>query len=62
MKIPERIVDGLIREVVSFDDPVRLCPRKRHYRCNISGLAAAVETRSSEQESLCDFCGPRESI
>ena len=34
MKILERIVDGLIRQVVSFDD---ISHRKRHYRCNLCG-------------------------
>ena len=47
MKILERIVDGLIRQVVSRL-PVWLCPRKRHYRCNLCGPAAAGEIPSSE--------------
>ena len=62
MKILERIVNGLIRQVVSIDVPVWLCPKKRHYRCNLCGLAAAGEIPSSEQEALYGLCGPRESI
>ena len=62
MEILERTFIGLISHGVSIDDPVRLCPRKRHYRCNTCGLAAAVEIPSSEQEALFDLCGPRESI
>ena len=59
MKILERIVDGLIKQVVSI---VRLCPRKRHYRCNLCGRTAAGEIPSSEQEALYGFRGPREGI
>ena len=55
-------VDGLIRQVVSIDDPVWLCPRKRYYRCNLCGPAAAGEIPSSEQEALYGLRGPRESI
>ena len=29
--------------------PVGLCPRKRHYRCSLCGLAKAGEMPSSEQ-------------
>ena len=42
--------------------PVWLCPRKRHYRCNLCGLTAAGEIPSSEQEALYGLRGPRESI
>ena len=62
MKILERIVDGLIRQVVSIALPVWLCPRKRHNRCNLCGTAAAGEIPSSEQEALYGLRGPRESI
>ena len=63
MKILERIVGGLIRQVVSIDDSqFWLCPRKRHYRCNLCGPAAAGEIPSSEQEALYGLRGPRESI
>ena len=63
MKILERIVDGLIRQVVCIGRlPVWLCPRKRHYRCNLCGPAAAGEIPSSEQEALYGLRGPRESI
>ena len=63
MKILERIVDGLIRQVVSIDDSqFGFCPRKRHYRCNLCGPAAAGEIPSSEQEALYGLRGPRESI
>ena len=44
MKILERIVDGLIRWVVSIDDSqFGFCPGKRHYRYNLCGRAAAGE-------------------
>ena len=63
IKILERIVDGLIRQVVSFKRlPVWPCHRKRHYRCNLCGPATAGETPSSEQEALYGLRGPRESI
>ena len=55
------IFDGLIRQVVSID-PLWLSPRKRHYRCNLCGPAAAGEIPSSEQEALYGLRGPRESI
>ena len=42
--------------------PVWLCPRKRHYRSNLCGPAAAGEIPSSEQEALYSLPGPRESI
>ena len=32
--------------------PVWLCPRKRHYRCNLCGPAAAGEIPRNEQEAL----------
>ena len=57
MKILERIVDGLIRQVVSIDDSVWLCPRQRHYRCNLCGPAAAGEISSNEQEALYGLRG-----
>ena len=64
MKILERIVDGLIRQVVSIGRPlpIWLCPRKRHYKCNLCGPTAAGEIPSSEQEALYGLRGPRESI
>ena len=61
MKIVERIVDGLIKQMVSIDDS-QFGPKKRHYRCNLCGQAASGEIPSSEQEALYGFRGPRESI
>ena len=49
MKILERIVDGLIRQIVSIDDfPVWLRPRQRHYRRNLCCQAAAREVSSCQ--------------
>ena len=42
--------------------PVWLCPRRRHYRCNLCGPAAAGTIPSSEQEALYGLLRPRESI
>ena len=54
MKILERIVDGLIRQVVSIETPSLALYQEevRHYRCNLCGPAAAGEIPSSEQEAL----------
>ena len=64
MKIIERIVDGLIRQVVSIDDSqfVFVLGRGTSYRCNLCGPAAAGEIPISEQEALYGLRGPRESI
>ena len=48
MKILERIVDGLIRQLVSIDDSVWLRPRQRHYRRNICCQAAAREVSNCQ--------------
>ena len=58
MKILERIVDGLIRQVVSIDDSLfGFVPGR-----GTTDAAAAGEIPSSEQEALYGLCGPRESI
>ena len=63
MKILERIVDGLIRQLVSIDDsPVWLRPRQRHYRCNLCCQAAAREVSSCQQETLHGFRRPGEGV
>ena len=55
MKILERIVDGLIRQVVSIDDSqFGFVPGR--------GTTAAGEIPSSEQEALYGLRGLRESI
>ena len=61
-KILERNADGLIRRMVSMMTPNWLCPRKKYYRCNLCGPAAAGEIPSSEHEALYGLRGPRESI
>ena len=58
MKILERIVDGLIRKVVSIDDS----QFGFVHRFNLCGPADAGEMPSSEQEALYGLRGPRESI
>ena len=55
MKILERIVDGLIRQVVSIDDSAQLCPRKRQYGCNLCGPAVACEIPSIKQQLYMAF-------
>ena len=38
--------------------PVELCPRKRHYRCNLCCVANAGEMPNSEQIDFCVLPGP----
>ena len=53
MKVLERIVDGLIRQLVSINDsPFGFVP----------GQAAASEVSSCQQETLHGFCRPGEGI
>ena len=54
-KVLERIVDGLIRQLVSR-------PRQRHNRCNLCCQAAAREVSSCQQETLHGFCRPGEGF
>ena len=42
--------------------PVWFCPRKRHYRCNLCGPAAARKIPSSEQDGLYGLSRPREAF
>ena len=58
MKILDRIVDGLIRQVVSIDDSqFGFVPGRALYRCNLCGPTAAGEIPSSEQEALYGLLG-----
>ena len=59
MKVLERIVDGLIRQVVSIDDSrVWLCPRQGPNKCNLCRQAAARKIYSCQQETLHGFRRP----
>ena len=60
MKIMERIVDGLIRQLVSF--PVWLCAWQSHYRRNLCCQAAAREVSSCQQETLHGFRRPGQGV
>ena len=63
MKILERIVDGLIRQVVSIDDSqFGFVPGRGTTDAIFCGPATAGEIPSSEQEALYGLRGPRESI
>ena len=46
IKILERTVDGLIRQLVNGRFPVLLRPRQKHYRRNLCCQAAAIEVSS----------------
>ena len=52
MKVLERILDGLIRQLVPIDDSKWLRPRQRQNRCNLCCKAAAREVFSCQQETL----------
>ena len=63
MKILERIVNGLIRQVVSIDDSqFGFFPGRGTTECNLCGPTAAGEIPGSEQAALYGLCGPREGI
>ena len=63
MKILKKIVDGLIRQVVSIgDSQFGFVPGRGNYRCNLCGPTAAGEIPSSEQEALYGLRGHREGI
>ena len=52
MKILKRIVDVLIRQVVSIDDSqFGFVPGRGIYRCNLCGPTAAGEIPGIEQEA-----------
>ena len=56
MKILERIVDGLTKQVMSIDDS------HLGFGRGTTDAAAAGEMPSSEQQALYGLRGPRESI
>ena len=61
MKILERIVDGLIRQLVSINDSqFGLVPGI--YRCNLCCQAAAREVSSCQQETVHGFRRPGEGV
>ena len=59
MKIIERIVDGLVRQVVSIDDSEFGCVPERG---TTDWTFEAGEIPGSEQEALYGLSAPRESI
>ena len=62
MKVLERIVDCLIRQLVSIDDSqFGFCPRQRHNRCNLCSQAAG-RVSGYQQETLHGFCRPGEGF
>ena len=62
MKVLERIVDGLIRQLVSTWFPIWFRPRQRHNRHNLYSQSAAREVSSCQQETLHGFCRPGEGV
>ena len=59
MKVLERIVDSLIRQLVSMDDSkFGFVPGRGNLCCQ----AAAGEVSSCQQETLHGFCRPGEGI
>ena len=63
MKILERIVNGLIRQVVSIDDSqFGFFPGRGNTECNLCGPTAAGEIPGSKQAALYGLRGPREGI
>ena len=62
MKVLERIVDGLIRELVSTIPSLALSEAERHNRRYLCSQAAASEISSCQQETLHGFCRPGEEF
>lgn len=63
MKVVERIVDGLIRQLVSIDDSeFGFVSGKSTKKCNLCRQAAAREVPSCQKDILHGFRRPGEGI